>query len=163
LSRLPVPSIRVQKGVALANVIAQIGIMTTGVTVRVTASGLGCETWPQCNEASFVPVPGAAPALHQAVERGGVVKRRVGTVLRWRVTQAAAAHAGNRQRLCTALAGPAQIRQLTATCVAQRQALTAGGAAQRALRRQQPGEQGVETFVNFGVHVRLTQWRSRLF
>lgn len=70
LSRLPVPSIRVQKGVALANVIAQIGIMTTGVTVRVTASGLGCETWPQCNEASFVPVPGAAPALHQAVEFG---------------------------------------------------------------------------------------------
>src|SRR5699024_1065178 len=70
LSRLPVPSIRVQKGVALANVTAQIGIMTTGVTVRVTAAGPGCETWPQCNEASFVPVPGAAPALHQAVEFG---------------------------------------------------------------------------------------------
>src|SRR5699024_5246720 len=70
LSRLPAPSIRVQKGLALANVIAQIGIMTTGVTVRVTASGLGCETWPRCNEDSLVPVPGAAPALHQAVEFG---------------------------------------------------------------------------------------------
>ena len=70
LSRLPVPSIRLQKGLALANVIAQVGIMTTGVTVRVTASGLGCETWPQCNQGSFVPVPGAAPALHQAVEFG---------------------------------------------------------------------------------------------
>ena len=64
------PSLRAQKGIALANVIAQIGIMTTGVTVRVTASGLGCESWPRCNQDSFVPVPGAAPALHQAVEFG---------------------------------------------------------------------------------------------
>lgn len=64
------PSARLQKGLALANVIAQIGIMTTGVTVRVTASGLGCETWPRCNQDSFVPVPGAEPVLHQAIEFG---------------------------------------------------------------------------------------------
>lgn len=64
------PSLRVQKGIALANVFAQIGIMTTGVTVRVTASGLGCETWPRCNQDSFVPVPGAGPAIHQAIEFG---------------------------------------------------------------------------------------------
>lgn len=64
------PSLRVQKGIALANVFAQIGIMTTGVTVRVTASGLGCETWPRCNQDSFVPVPGAGPAMHQAIEFG---------------------------------------------------------------------------------------------
>ena len=70
LSRLPMPSLRAQKGIALANVIAQIGIMTTGVTVRVTASGLGCETWPRCNQDSFVPVPGAGPAIHQAIEFG---------------------------------------------------------------------------------------------
>ena len=70
LTRLPKPSLRVQKGIALANVFAQIGIMTTGVTVRVTASGLGCETWPRCNQDSFVPVPGAEPALHQAIEFG---------------------------------------------------------------------------------------------
>lgn len=70
LARLPKPSLRVQKGIALANVAAQIGIMTTGVTVRVTASGLGCETWPRCNEDSFVPVPGATPGLHQAIEFG---------------------------------------------------------------------------------------------
>ncbi|WP_182653157.1 COX15/CtaA family protein [Dietzia sp. CQ4] len=70
LSRLPMPSIRLQKGLALANVFAQIGIMTTGVTVRVTASGLGCETWPRCNQDSFVPVAGAGPALHQAIEFG---------------------------------------------------------------------------------------------
>ncbi|MDO8393193.1 MAG: COX15/CtaA family protein, partial [Dietzia sp.] len=70
LSRLPMPSIRLQKGLALANVFAQIGIMTTGVTVRVTGSGLGCETWPRCNQDSFVPVAGAGPAMHQAIEFG---------------------------------------------------------------------------------------------
>lgn len=70
LSWLPTPSLRTQKGLALANLVAQIGIMTTGVTVRVTASGLGCETWPRCNQDSFVPVPGAEPALHQAIEFG---------------------------------------------------------------------------------------------
>lgn len=64
------PSRRVQRGLALANVFSQIGIMTTGVTVRVTASGLGCETWPRCNQDSFVPVPGAEPVLHQAIEFG---------------------------------------------------------------------------------------------
>ncbi|NLD86513.1 MAG: heme A synthase [Actinomycetales bacterium] len=70
LSRLPLPSMRLQKGLALANVFTQIGIMTTGVLVRVTASGLGCETWPKCNQDSFVPVPGAGPAVHQAIEFG---------------------------------------------------------------------------------------------
>lgn len=70
LARLPLPPARLQKGLALANVIAQVGIMTTGVTVRVTASGLGCDTWPRCNEDSFVPVSGSAPALHQWVEFG---------------------------------------------------------------------------------------------
>lgn len=61
---------RLQRGIALANLIAQIGIMTTGVLVRVTASGLGCETWPQCQQDSFVPVAGASPAIHQAIEFG---------------------------------------------------------------------------------------------
>ena len=61
---------RTTRNLAIANLIAQIGIMTTGVTVRVTASGLGCETWPRCNQDSFVPVPGAGPAIHQAIEFG---------------------------------------------------------------------------------------------
>lgn len=70
LRRLPLPSAQLQRLLALINLICQIGIMTTGVTVRVTGSGLGCETWPRCNEDSFVPVPGAQPALHQAIEFG---------------------------------------------------------------------------------------------
>jgi cytochrome c oxidase assembly protein subunit 15 len=37
--------------------------------VRVTASGLGCPTWPQCFPGSFTPVPVAeVPVVHQVVE-----------------------------------------------------------------------------------------------
>jgi cytochrome c oxidase assembly protein subunit 15 len=37
----------------------------------VTASGLGCPTWPQCFPGSFTPVPHAeVPGIHQAVEFG---------------------------------------------------------------------------------------------
>jgi cytochrome c oxidase assembly protein subunit 15 len=43
----------------------------TGSIVRVTASGLGCPTWPQCFPGSFTPVPHAeVPGIHQAVEFG---------------------------------------------------------------------------------------------
>jgi cytochrome c oxidase assembly protein subunit 15 len=39
--------------------------------VRVTASGLGCPTWPQCFPGSFTPVPHAEVAVvHQVVEFG---------------------------------------------------------------------------------------------
>lgn len=61
---------RVQRILALILLIAQGGITVTGSIVRVTGSGLGCETWPNCHEGSLVPVAGAAPALHQAIEFG---------------------------------------------------------------------------------------------
>lgn len=70
LMRLPMPSLRTQWWLALFNLICQTGIMASGATVRVTASGLGCETWPRCNGDSFVPVPGAAPWIHQLIEFG---------------------------------------------------------------------------------------------
>ncbi|RSN62710.1 cytochrome-c oxidase [Amycolatopsis sp. WAC 04182] len=56
VARLPYPSFAVQRGVAIAAVIAQAGIGVTGSVVRVTGSGLGCPTWPQCVEGSIVPV-----------------------------------------------------------------------------------------------------------
>ena len=70
LARLPLPSPRIQRLAARVNLICQIGIATTGVTVRVTGSGLGCDDWPRCNEGSFVPVPGASPMVHQLIEFG---------------------------------------------------------------------------------------------
>jgi heme a synthase len=68
---LPVPSLRTQRLVALAVVLTQGGIAVTGAIVRVTASGLGCPTWPQCFPGSFTPVPVAeVPVIHQTVEFG---------------------------------------------------------------------------------------------
>lgn len=67
----PEPGLRVQRIVAAAVILTQGGIAVTGAIVRVTASGLGCPTWPQCFPGSFTPVPHAEVAgLHQAVEFG---------------------------------------------------------------------------------------------
>lgn len=38
---------------AVANLIANIGIVVTGAAVRLTGSGLGCPTWPRCDETSY--------------------------------------------------------------------------------------------------------------
>ncbi|WP_084040157.1 heme A synthase [Demequina sp. NBRC 110053] len=54
----------------LANVVAQAGIIVTGGVVRLTGSGLGCSTWPQCEPGSFTPVFHAENWLHPAVEFG---------------------------------------------------------------------------------------------
>jgi cytochrome c oxidase assembly protein subunit 15 len=40
---------------AIANLVANIGIVVTGGAVRLTGSGLGCPTWPRCTEESYVP------------------------------------------------------------------------------------------------------------
>ena len=46
-------------------------IVFSGGLVRVTGSGLGCPTWPRCDEDSFVPTPGGAHAGWQtAIEFG---------------------------------------------------------------------------------------------
>ena len=68
---LPRPGLRVQRVVAATVILTQGGIAVTGAIVRVTASGLGCPTWPQCFPGSFVPVAVAeVPRVHQAVEFG---------------------------------------------------------------------------------------------
>ena len=40
---------------AVANLVANIGIVVTGGAVRLTGSGLGCPTWPRCTDSSYVP------------------------------------------------------------------------------------------------------------
>lgn len=55
----------------MISLLAQAGISVTGATVRVTASGLGCPTWPQCFPGSFTPIGvSEVPVIHQAVEFG---------------------------------------------------------------------------------------------
>ena len=48
----------------------QILIVATGGAVRLTASGLGCSTWPQCEPGSFTPEFREALSLHPYVEFG---------------------------------------------------------------------------------------------
>jgi heme a synthase len=68
---LPLPSLRAQRVIAFLVILTQGGIAVTGAIVRVTASGLGCPTWPQCFPGSFTPVAVAeVPVVHQVVEFG---------------------------------------------------------------------------------------------
>lgn len=64
------PSLKLQRILAMVLLLCQGGITVTGSLVRVTGSGLGCNTWPLCHEGSLVPVAGAAPWIHQAIEFG---------------------------------------------------------------------------------------------
>jgi heme a synthase len=65
------PSRRLQRGFAWAAVIANGGIAVTGATVRVTGSGLGCPSWPECQPGSLVPVArDDLSGVHQAIEFG---------------------------------------------------------------------------------------------
>ncbi len=49
---------------------AQTGIVLTGATVRLTASGLGCPTWPECVAGSIAPTSEQTEAFHKYIEFG---------------------------------------------------------------------------------------------
>lgn len=53
-----------------ANLLGQILIVGTGGAVRLTASGLGCSTWPQCTPGQFTPELHDATSFHPFVEFG---------------------------------------------------------------------------------------------
>jgi heme a synthase len=61
---------RRERAVFGAGVVAQMVIVVTGGLVRVTGSGLGCPTWPQCVPGSYVPVAGQPQGFHKLVEFG---------------------------------------------------------------------------------------------
>ncbi|MFN8126394.1 MAG: COX15/CtaA family protein [Candidatus Nanopelagicales bacterium] len=52
------------------NLIVQVGIVVTGGLVRLTGSGLGCPTWPECVDGSLVPTARQEEAWHKYVEFG---------------------------------------------------------------------------------------------
>ncbi|HEY3436343.1 MAG TPA: COX15/CtaA family protein [Actinotalea sp.] len=56
--------------VLVANLVAQVLIVVTGGIVRLTASGLGCSTWPQCEPGHFTPVRHAEASWHPYIEFG---------------------------------------------------------------------------------------------
>ncbi|MEU2348951.1 COX15/CtaA family protein [Modestobacter sp. NPDC049651] len=71
--------------VLLVNLVANCGIVVTGGAVRLTGSGLGCPTWPECTDGSLRPTPELAG--HGLIEFGNrlltfvVVLTAVATVL----------------------------------------------------------------------------------
>ena len=51
--------------------VLQAGLVITGGAVRLTGSGLGCPTWPECTPGSYTPVPNQAEGqLHAWIEFG---------------------------------------------------------------------------------------------
>ncbi|HSK34719.1 MAG TPA: COX15/CtaA family protein [Propionicimonas sp.] len=81
---------------AVASLVANLAIVVTGGLVRVTSSGLGCSTWPQCEPGSYVPHPDAG--IHAYIEFGNrlltfvLVIVAIGTLLAaWRARDAAGA------------------------------------------------------------------------
>lgn len=53
---------------AWTTLVVQTLIVVTGGAVRLTASGLGCPTWPKCTEDSFVSTP--EMGIHGVIEFG---------------------------------------------------------------------------------------------
>lgn len=58
------------RGLLLANLVVEVTIVVTGGLVRLTGSGLGCPTWPQCVPGSYTPVPHQAEGYHRFIEFG---------------------------------------------------------------------------------------------
>ncbi|MBO3085916.1 COX15/CtaA family protein [Cellulomonas fengjieae] len=54
----------------VANLVGQILIIVTGGAVRLTGSGLGCSTWPQCEPGRFTPEFHEATSIHPFIEFG---------------------------------------------------------------------------------------------
>ncbi|PPF86172.1 heme A synthase [Subtercola sp. Z020] len=54
---LPTTVDRRVRVLAWASLVVQIVLIGTGGAVRLTGSGLGCPTWPQCTDGSFVSTP----------------------------------------------------------------------------------------------------------
>ena len=62
------PSPSTVRRLALASVVANSAIVVTGGAVRLTASGLGCPTWPRCTTTTYTPT--AEYAAHGVIEFG---------------------------------------------------------------------------------------------
>ncbi len=64
-------AVRALSPLSLALLISQAAIIVTGGAVRLTGSGLGCPTWPECTPGSYVPVKNQAEGtVHSWIEFG---------------------------------------------------------------------------------------------
>jgi cytochrome c oxidase assembly protein subunit 15 len=91
------PSSRLVNGLAVANLVAQVAIVVTGGLVRLTGSGLGCPTWPQCVPGSYTPVVEQAEGYHKNIEFGNRLLTFVLTVIAVATAVAVWRYAGGRR------------------------------------------------------------------
>ncbi|MEU8764172.1 COX15/CtaA family protein [Streptomyces sp. NPDC048659] len=62
------PSPRTLRRAALSAVVMSVVIIVTGGAVRLTGSGLGCDTWPKCTDDSLIVT--SEQGIHGAIEFG---------------------------------------------------------------------------------------------
>ncbi|MGP0221290.1 COX15/CtaA family protein [Paenarthrobacter sp. NCHU4564] len=67
-SKLPTEVNRAIRRLAVLSLIGQTVLVVTGGAVRLTASGLGCPTWPRCTDDSLVNTP--EMGIHGFIEFG---------------------------------------------------------------------------------------------
>ncbi|MEQ7123517.1 COX15/CtaA family protein [Actinopolymorpha sp. B11F2] len=65
---LPRPTAALMRRLAVAALVANVGIVVTGGAVRLTGSGLGCPTWPRCSAESLTTHPELG--IHGTIEFG---------------------------------------------------------------------------------------------
>jgi len=68
--RLPAVRPSLVRPILVANLVGEVVIVVTGGIVRLTGSGLGCPTWPECVPGSFTPVPHQEEGIHKLIEFG---------------------------------------------------------------------------------------------
>lgn len=99
--RFPVSTIVVRR-VALASIVANVAIVVTGGAVRLTASGLGCPTWPRCTDTSYVTT--SEMGIHGVIEFGNRMLTFAVGLIALAGLMAALAHPRRRQLLPLAVA-----------------------------------------------------------
>jgi len=72
VTRVRLPAVRpsLVRPILVANLVGEVVIVITGGIVRLTGSGLGCPTWPECVPGSFTPVPHQEEGIHKLIEFG---------------------------------------------------------------------------------------------
>ncbi|MCI4061640.1 COX15/CtaA family protein [Micromonospora sp. R77] len=67
LDRFPVSTTLLRR-LAYASIVSNVAVVVTGGAVRLTASGLGCPTWPRCTDDSYTTT--AEMGVHGVIEFG---------------------------------------------------------------------------------------------
>ncbi|GIJ77487.1 cytochrome c oxidase assembly protein subunit 15 [Micromonospora phaseoli] len=93
-ARFPVSTTLLRR-LAFANIVANAAIVVTGGAVRLTASGLGCPTWPRCTDESYTAT--AEMGLHGMIEFGNRLLSFVLVLIAGATLLAALAHRPRRR------------------------------------------------------------------